>query len=294
MENILPAYTIFTDATADLNDRMMDGLPRVEIIPMEVEFGADSYTFGPCGNITVQQFYAMQRAGKYASTTQINPMTYMDCFEKALGNGKDILYLCFSTGLSKTLQNAKYCAELLKQDYPDRRIIVIDTLCASAGEGFLVREAARKQAEGFTMDELAEWVLAHRLEVCHWFTVDTFDHLRHGGRVSAASAAIGNVLSIKPLLHVDEQGRLQVAKKPRGQRQAMRELLAHLDAGWNPDLGRAILVAHGDNPDGAAALTAEIRSSFPDADLIQGTIGPVIGAHTGPGMLAVLYWGTNR
>ena len=294
MDNKLPAYTIFTDATADLNDTMMDELPCVEIIPMEVEFGTDTYTFGPGGNITVDQFYAMQRAGKYASTSQINPMTYMDCFERTLQEGKDILYLCFSTGLSNTIQNAKYSAELLKQDYPDRQIAIVDTLCASVGEGFLVREAARKQAEGLTMDELAEWVIAHRLEVCHWFTVDTFDHLRHGGRVSAASAAIGNVLSIKPLLHVDEQGCLQVTKKPRGQKQALRELLAHLEAGLNPDLEKTILIAHGDNPEGAAALTVEIQSSFPDAAIIQGTIGPVIGAHTGPGMLAVIYWGKNR
>ena len=176
--------------------------------------------------------------------------------------------------MSGTINNAIYCAETLARDYPDRRIVIDDTLCASAGEAFFVREAARKQAEGLTLDELVEWALHHRLEVCHWFTVDTLDHLRHGGRISTAAAAIGNMLSIKPLLHVDDAGRLQLVKKPRGRKMAMREQLDRFHEGWNPERGNTILVAHGDNPQAAETLAESIHRECPEAEIVYGKSGP--------------------
>ena len=144
------------------------------------------------------------------------------------------------------------------------------------------------------MEELSAWVGEHCLQVCHWFTVDTFEHLRHGGRVSAASAAVGTMLQIKPLLHVDEAGTLKVAAKPRGRLNAIHAQIAHMEQGWTPEAGRLVVVAHGDCPDGAEQLRAAIAEKFPDAEIRQTEIGPVIGSHTGPGMLAVIYWGNNR
>lgn len=287
-------YRIFTDATADTCREAMAGLPKVEVIPMEVEVDGWIYTYGPGGNISVEDFYRLQRAGKFASTTQINPQIYFDAFTPVLERGEDILYLCFTSGMSGTCQTAQSCVRALRAQFPAREIRCIDTLCASAGEGFLVREAARMQGEGLSLEELYDWVMAHRLEVCHWFTVDTFTHLRHGGRVSSAAAAMGTMMQIKPLLHVDEQGRLEVAEKPRGRKRAMEAQLARMEQGWRPDRGKTVFICHGDNPEGAALLRKEVSDRFPEAELYDVDIGPVIGAHTGPGMLALIFWGTSR
>ena len=166
--------------------------------------------------------------------------------------------------------------------------------CAAVGEAMLVREAARKQQEGLTIEELAAWVEENRLKICHWFTVDSFDHLKHGGRVSAAAAAVGTMLQIKPLLHVDEEGKLRVAEKPRGRKQAIRTQVAHMKEGWTPEMGKLVVIGHGDCPDDVEQLRQAVLKEFPDADIRVAYIGPVIGAHTGPGMLALIYWGMNR
>ena len=287
-------YKLFSDVTADVSEELMRGMPEVELVPMQVELGGENYIYGPGGDLTVEHFYAEQRAGKFASTSQINPMVYRECFEKTLKAGEDILYLCFSSGLSSTLQSANLCAQELREEYPERKLIVVDTLCAAVGEAMLVREAARKQQEGLTIEELAAWVEENRLKICHWFTVDSFDHLKHGGRVSAAAAAVGTMLQIKPLLHVDEEGKLRVAEKPRGRKQAIRTQIAHMKEGWLPDMGRLVVIGHGDCPEDAEQLRQAVLREFPDADIRTAYIGPIIGAHTGPGMLALIYWGTNR
>lgn len=287
-------YQIFSDATADAYPAMLDGLPNVEIIPMEVTVDGQAYTYGPGGDLSVEQFYAMQRAGKFASTSQINPMVYRAAFEKSLREGKDVIYLCFSSGLSGTIQWARQCVSELSEEYPQRKILCVDTLAASLGEGFLVREAARRQAEGMEIEELEKWVLENRLKVCHWFTVDNFDHLRHGGRVSATVAVLGTALKIKPLLHVDEQGLLKVMDKPRGRRKAIEAKISHMRRGWLPEMGKEVIVGHGDCPEDAELLRQAVAENFPDAQIHVGDIGPIIGAHTGPGILALVYWGSNR
>ena len=287
-------YQIFSDATADMSEEMLEGLPYIEIIPMEILVGDEVFVYGQEGNLTVSKFYEMQRDGKYASTSQIGPDTYRNIFEPYLKNGTDVLYLCFSSGMSGTINSAHICISELEEEYPERKIICVDTLCASVGEGFLVREAARKQAEGMEIGELAQWVIEHRLKVCHWFTVDTFQHLLHGGRVSAVAAAAGTMLNIKPLLHVDEEGKLQTAEKPRGNKQALKVKLARIEQGWQPELGNLVVIGHGDNLENGKLLYEQVKQQFPNAEVYLVDIGPVIGAHTGPGMAALIYWGNNR
>ena len=226
--------------------------------------------------------------------TQISPAVYLEYFEKWLSQGKDILSLCFSSGMSSTWQNAYICAEELKEKYPERKIICVDTLCASVGEGFIVREALRMQKEGMSMEKLQKWTEEHKLQVCHWFTVDMLDHLRHGGRISAASAAIGTVLNIKPLLHVAEDGTLKVMDKPRGQKKAFKLQMSKMEQGWLPELGKLVVIGHGDSMETALELKETVLSKYPDAEVRIADIGPVIGAHTGPGMLALIFWGTTR
>ena len=290
----MASYQIFTDATADLCPGMMAGLPPVSILPMKLEIGGQEYVYGPGGTIDAARFYALQRQGRFASTSQINPSDYLAHFEPCLRRGQDILYLCFSTGMSGTFQSAMVCIEDLRREFPERKIFCIDTLCASAGEGFLVREAARKQQEGLTIEELTRWVTDHRMEICHWFTVDVFEHLRHGGRVSATAAVMGSALHIKPLLHVDEQGCLQVIEKPRGQKKAIAAQLKRMEQGWLPEQGHLVVIGHGDSPEAARQLEDAVLKQFPEAQTYLVEIGPIIGAHTGPGMLALIYWGSNR
>lgn len=287
-------YQIFTDATADLCPEMLEALPAVTFIPMEVELGGSSYTYGPGGNLTAEQFYAAQRTGLFASTSQINPAVYRDAFEPCLRRGDDVLYLCFSSGLSGTVQGAKLCMDELREAYPERALVCVDTLCASIGEGLLVRDAARRQAAGASLEELAQWALDSRLHVCHWFTVDEFEHLRHGGRVSGIAAAAGTLLQIKPLLRVDDEGKLQVAEKPRGRRRATESQLARVEKCRRPELGRTVVVGHGGCPEDGELLRQAVERRFPDAETFLAEIGPIIGAHTGPGMLAVVCWGGER
>lgn len=287
-------YQIFTDATADCSPQWYKSLPPVGIVPMRVEIGGQEYLYGPDGTISVQRFYDLQKAGNYASTSQITPTQYFQSFEPALKAGNDVLYLCFSSGMSGTFQSAQICVEELREEYPDRNIVCLDTLCASVGEGFLVCKAARRQAEGYTLEELSRWVTLHRLEVCHWFTVDVFDHLRRGGRVPAGTAVFGTALQIKPLLHVNQDGELAVVEKPRGRKQAIKAQLAKMEQSWLPEMGKTVVVGHGACPDGARVLQDAVQDRFPEATVLTADIGPIIGAHTGPGMLALTYWGNAR
>ena len=218
---------------------------------------------------------------------------YKNRFVKAMVPEGDTMNYRYFEGKNTNPKEIIDLAETLPF-FAERRLIVLDTLCASVGQAMLVREAARKQQEGLSIDELAAWVEENRLKICHWFTVDSFDHLKHGGRISAAAAAVGTMLQIKPLLHVDDEGKLRVAEKPRGRKQAIRTQIAHMKEGWTPEMGRLVVIGHGDCPEDAEQLRQAVLKEFPDADIRTAYIGPIIGAHTGPGMLALIYWGANR
>ena len=287
-------YQIITDATADLNDELLTGLPEVKIIPMHVQVNGKEYLFGPGGNITNEEFYTYLRAGQFATTSQINPETYREHFEKILKQGKDVLYLCFSSGMSRTIQSAQMAIAELREEYPDRTILCLDTLCAAVGEGLFVMEAARKQAQGMDIHKLYSWLESHRMNLCHWVTVDTFEHLKHGGRVSATSAAMGTLLGIKPLIHVDENGKLVAMGKPRGKKKALEALLSNMEKGWMPEISRQVIIGHGDSLDVAIALRDMVAARFPEAEIYIAPIGPIIGAHAGPGVMTVFFWGNNH
>ena len=288
------SYQIITDATADLNDELLNGLPEVKIIPMHVQVGGKEYLFGSGGNINTEEFYGFLRSGQFATTSQINPETYREYFDAILKQGMDVLYLCFSSGMSKTIQSAQMAIAELQEDYPDRTILCLDTLCAAVGEGLFVMEAARKQAQGMGIHELYSWLEAHRMNLCHWVTVDTFDHLKHGGRVSATSAAMGTLLGIKPLIHVDEKGKLVAMGKPRGQKKALQALLSNMEKGWMPEISRQVIIGHGDSPEIAKELRDMVAMRFPEAEIYIAPIGPIIGAHAGPGVMTVFFWGNNH
>ena len=155
-------------------------------------------------------------------------------------------------------------------------------------------EAARKQAQGMDIHSLYRWLEEHRLNLCHWVTVDTFDHLKHGGRVSATSAAMGSLLGIKPLIHVDENGKLVAMGKPRGKKKALEALLSNMEKGWLPDISNQVIIGHGDSLEVARELRDMVAARFPEAEIYIAPIGPVIGAHAGPGVMTVFFWGNNH
>ena len=283
-------YQIFTDATSDLNE----DLETVKIIPMNVEIGDKEYVYGPKGNISCSEFYGLQKQGKYASTSQINVLEYEKYFEEALKEGKDVLYISFSSGMSGTYQTACLCKNELEESYPDNRIICIDSLCAAVGEGLLIKKVDKKKREGMSMDELVDWVENNKMHLCHWFTVDNFDHLKHGGRVSAVAATLGNTLNIKPLLRVDEEGKLRVVKKIRGRHKAMVAQVECIVKTWSPEISKSVVIGHGDDLKAAEELKEYVENKLPDAEIYISDIGPIIGAHTGPGVMVLAFWGTGR
>ena len=289
------SYVIYTDASADVSDALMRDVPAVEMIPMNVEVDGEAHLFGPGGDLEPKAFYALQRQGKFASTSQINPVTYQSYFRKALEKGQDVVYLGLTQGISGSYMSACLAIEELKEKFPERRIEAVETYCAAVGLGMLVHEAAKKQAEGLDFDELVAWVKESRLNICHWFTVDTFDHLRHGGRVSAAAATVGSLLNIKPLLHIENDGTLKVMEKPRGRKQAIHHQVAHMKEDWIPDqFDNLVVIGHGDDEEALRLCTEAVLREFPNADIRPAYIGALIGAHTGPGMLALIYWGKKR
>lgn len=283
-------YQIFTDATSDLNE----DLETVKIIPMNVEIGDKEFVYGPQGNISCSEFYGLQKQGKYASTSQINVLEYEKYFEEALKEGKDVLYISFSSGMSGTYQTACLCKNELEESYPDNRIICIDSLCAAVGEGLLIKEVDKKKREGMSMDELVDWVENNKMNLCHWFTVDNFDHLKHGGRVSAVAATLGKTLNIKPLLRVDEEGKLRVVKKIRGRHKAMAAQVECIVKTWSPEISKSVVIGHGDDLKAAEELKEYVENKLPDAEIYISDIGPIIGAHTGPGVMVLAFWGTGR
>lgn len=288
------AYRIITDATSDLPAELA-AQRGVDVIPMSLELGGRTTVYVPGGgDITPEDFYAALRAKKPAYTSQINPQVYAQSFERHLREGKDVVYLCFSSGISATIQAARLAAQELEEKYPGRAVRCVDSLCASVGEGFLALAAAEARERGMSLDALCAWLEEKRGKVVHWFTVDDLDALHRGGRVSAAAAVMGGALQIKPVLHVDDAGFLVPVEKVRGRRRSLLAMAERMDAAWTPEEGRRVLIGHGDAPEDAAFLAARVREAHPEAEVSLWPIGPVIGAHTGPGVVALFFWGAWR
>ncbi|MBQ1507949.1 MAG: DegV family protein [Erysipelotrichaceae bacterium] len=278
-------YVLITDAASGLSPE------EIDIIPMPLEIDEKEYFYGGEDmTITAEAFYQKMKDGAYPSTSQVSPSVYTEHFERFLKEGKDILYLGFSSGLSGTLQSSVLAKKILRDDYPDRKIYCIDTLCASAGEGYLVREAMKKKEEGYSYEELLDFVETHKRDVAHWFTIDTLDYLEHGGRIPAAAASLGALLHIKPVLSTDEEGKLTLVSMPRGKKKAVSLMLSRMEEEWDSQMGNKVFIGHADDLPKAEELENLVKEHFPEADTEIVLIDPVIASHVGPGMLAMVYW----
>ena len=284
------AYQIITDSCCDFTEAQYSQW-NVVSTPLTVTYNdANHENFSD--EAAVKAFYDELRNGVMASTAAVNPDGWANAMEPALKEGKDVLVLAFSSGLSTTYQSAVIAGNELKETYPDRKIIVIDTLCAALGQGLLVWHASRKQAAGMEIDEVAAWVEANKLNICHWVTVDDLSHLKRGGRISATTAIVGTMLNIKPIIYIDNEGHLINTAKVRGRKTAIDYLAKKL--GETCIDRETVFIGHGDCAEDAAALEAILKEKHGIKNVITGFVGPVIGAHTGPGVLVVFFMGSTR
>lgn len=285
-------YVLFTDSTTDLSPALIEEMDAV-VMPLSFTLNDKSYQNHPDGReMPMADFYTALRSGGTSTTSQLTMETLRKAFAPVLEQGKDVLYLAFSSGLSGTYQTACITAQDLMEEYPGRRVVCVDTLQASMGEGLLTFEAALLRKQGKSLDEVAAYVRTQGQSYCAWFTVEDLMFLKRGGRVSGAAAVAGTLLGIKPVLHVDREGKLIPMEKVRGRRASLDALVKHYKDGVLDKTG-TVFISHGDCLADAQYVADKIRAI--GAGRIElNMIGPVIGAHSGPGTVALFYRGTNR
>ncbi|NLK27937.1 MAG: DegV family protein [Clostridiales bacterium] len=284
-------YVIVSDATLDLPLNIIEKYD-IKVIPMGFDIDGVSYNHYPDEReITVEDFYNKLKNGAVSHTTQITPATFIDYFTEILNQGLDILYIAFSSGLSGTYNTAQMVIQDLKEEYPQRKIYCIDSLCASIGEGLLVLNAAMQKQKGLNLEELKDWVENNKLASRHWFTVKDLFYLKRGGRVTSIEAVVGSALRIRPVLSTDDAGKLVVISKIRGSRAELDLMVNKLTSEGIHTEEQTVIIGHGDNLEQAKELENILRTRNLVKDVIISSIGPIIGTHTGPGMLALVYMG---
>jgi len=288
------SYIILTDSSANLTDELIEQC-GVSVISFTFHVGdkeLKSYIKGQ--KTDLKQFYTMMEEKEHITTSLISPDAFTDFFEEFLQNGLDILYIGFSSGLSGTYQSSTIAAELLREKYPDRKILTVDTLCACLGQGLLVYHASELKKAGKNIDEVYDWLMENRLRMCHWFTVDDLFFLKRGGRVSGTAAILGSLLQVKPVMHVDDNGKLIVVEKARGRKQSFQAMVRHMEQTVENPEEQMIYIAHGNCEEEALYVQQLILDKFSVKGTLINCIDPVIGSHSGPGTMAIFYLGRNR
>ena len=285
------SYQIITDSGCDLSLEMYEKL-GVAVVPLCLNFRGEDRR--DLSEKCIKELYDAMRGGETASTAAINPSEWEAEIEKVLAAGEDALVLTFSSGLSTTYQSAVIAANELMEKYPDRTVKVVDTLCASRGEGMFVWYACQKRDAGMSLEELYAWCENNKLHLCHWFTVDDLVYLKRGGRVSAATALLGSMLQIKPVLHVDNEGHLISVSKVRGRKASIEALAKKLGETGLPGQNDTVFICHGDCLEDAQYLEKLVKEKYGVKEVLTYYTGAVIGSHSGPGTLALFYMGEHR
>lgn len=287
-------FEIVTDSSSNLTEDYIES-NGLHILPLTFMIDGKEYHSYLKGQHTdLQQFYTMMRDGKVITTSLPHLDETKKLFRELLDDGKDILYLGFSSGLSGTYEAISIMLNNLKEEYPDRKIISIDTFAASGGQGLLVFHAVKKAQEGASIEEVESWVRDNRLKLAHWFTVDDLMFLFRGGRVSRTSAWAGTMLNIKPVLHVDNEGHLIPQEKVRGRNKSLNALVEHMHKTAIDPSTQTIFINHGDCIEDAEYVADKIREEFGVTDFVINYVDPVIGAHSGPGTLALFFLAESR
>src|SRR5699024_3275 len=288
----MPAsYVIFTESTGDLTPALIEAAD-LRVLPMAFTLDGKEYRNYPDGReMSAHDDYEKLRAGSLCTTSQVTMLEFQQAFTPVLEAGQDILYLAFSSGLSGTYQSGCIAAEELKEKFPGRRIVCVDSLQASMGEGLFCYLVGKKRCQGADLDTAADYARQIAPQVCAWFTVDDLMFLKRGGRVSSAAAVAGTLLGIKPVLHVDEEGHLIPKEKVRGRRASLDALVKHFEATALDKTGGTVFISHGDCADDARYVIDKLRA-LGVREIEMGDIGPVIGAHSGPGTVALFWLGS--
>ena len=288
-------FVILTDSCCDMTARMAADL-ELEVLPLSLNMEDRVYhNYLDGREIGFQDFYARLRAGALATTSAISVGVFDEAMRKILDSGRDVLYLAFSSALSTTYQSAVIAADDLREAYPGRKIFVVDTLSASLGQGLLVYLCVQEKRKGKTIDQVHVFAEETKAKVCHWFTVDDLNHLKRGGRVSAAAALFGTMLSIKPVLHVDDEGHLILVSKARGRVGSIDALVQRMKESANDDIKeQTVFISHGDCQDEAELLADKVRKTMGVEKIVISNIGAVIGSHSGPGTIALFFMGKQR
>ena len=284
-------FVIYTDSACDLKPDVLKSI-NVECIQLSFRFDNDDKDYLN-NEMDIKTFYDRMRKGETAKTSAINPETFSHRFEELLSEGRDILYIGFSSGLSTTFNSARIAADELKAKYPERKIICVDSLCASAGQGMLVYLAAKKRDLGADLETVAEYIEGIKLNLCHWFTVDDLVYLKRGGRISPTVAIVGGILGIKPILHVDNEGKLVNVSKVRGRKASLNALLDKYGELAENKQG-TVFISNADCHEDVSYLKTQFKERYNAEIEIVTDIGPVIGAHSGPGTMAVFFLGKER
>lgn len=285
-------YVIYTDSSCDLSGKMLADR-NVGFSSLTFRFNDSEQEFSN-DEMPIGDFYKKMKEGGVAKTAAVNATTFATAFERILNDGKDILYIGFSSGLSTTYNSARIAAEQLKKSYPDRKIITVDTLCASAGIALLVDLVIEKKEAGDTIEEAAKFAEENKMSICHWFTVDDLVYLKRGGRVSSTAAFVGNMLGIKPVLHVDNEGHLVNVSKVRGRKPSILALADKYNELAITKEGGTAYISHSDCMEDAKFLADTLESKYKAKVKLITDVGPVIGAHSGPGTLALFFVGKER
>jgi len=288
---LLMSYRIITDNCCDYPAAMYGDL-NLSAVPLTVRFQGKEIT--QYSEKWLKKMYNGLREGEVATTAAANPQDWEQLIEPVLAAGDDALVLAFSSGLSTTYQSAVIAATELSEKYPDRKIRVIDTLAASLGQGLLVWYACKKRDEGMDFETLADWCESHKLNLCHWFTVEDLMFLKRGGRVSAATALVGTMLQIKPVMHMDDEGHLIKVSTARGRKASINELAKKLGETGLPGENDTVFICHGDCQEDAETLAKIVREKYGVKDVFIYYTGAVIGSHSGPGTLALFFLGSKR
>lgn len=284
-------FVITTDSTVDLPKSYLE---EKGVVITHLSYIIDGTTYKDMEGMSHKEFFDKIREGAMPTTSQVNPDEAKEVFEAIVKEGKEILHIGFSSGLSGSYNSARIAAEELKEEYPETKITVIDSLCASMGQGLLLYKAVEMKEQGKTLEEIAEWLEENKLRVCHVFTVDDLFHLHRGGRVSKATAVLGTMVKIKPVMNLDNEGKLAVIGKERGRKKSLLTLVNLMEKQREACEDEIVMITHGDCEEDAEFVKQQIEERFGIHKFIIHGIGTVIGSHTGPGVIALFFMGKER
>lgn len=284
-------FVIVSDSTVDLPKEY---LQEKQVPIISLSYVMDGVTYEEMNGLSHKEFFEKLRAGSLPTTSQINPEQAREALEPFAKEGKDILYIGFSSGLSGSYNSVRMAAEELREEYPEIEIIAIDSLCACMGEGLLLYKALQLKEQGVAMKEIADWVERNKLHICHNVTVDDLNHLHRGGRISKTTAVVGSMIKIKPIIHMSDEGKLVVIGKERGRKKSLISIVDRMEKqmqGYENDI---VMITHGDCIEDAEFVKKQVKERFGIHNVMINGIGSVIGSHTGAGVVAVFFMGDKR